>query len=127
MERVPPVEFGKQGKVSVSGKQEFNAVGETDRRNPSVVHDGSPHSRPLNQDTQDLQKIACLTEKPIAWRCRPGFELLPGKLRRSGCLPPYSVIRHDAQRLVTTRPGDCPNPVSFTQHPQDLKTSLMQS
>ena len=79
MERIPPVEFGKQGKVAVSGEQEFNAVGETDRRNPRVVHDGSPYSRPLSQDTQNLQEIVCLTEKPIDWRRRPGFELLPGK------------------------------------------------
>ena len=96
MKRVPPVELGKQGKVAVSSEQEFNAVGETDRRNPSVVHDGSPYSRPLNQDAQDLKEIVCLTEKPIAWRYRPGFELLPSKLWRSGCLPPNSVIRHDA-------------------------------
>jgi len=96
MERVPPVEFGKQGKVAVSGEQEFNAVGETDRRNPSIVHDGSPYSRPLNQTPQDLQKIVGLTKKLIAWRCRPGLELLPGMLRRSGGFPPDSVICHDA-------------------------------
>lgn len=96
MERIPPDKLGKQGKVAVSGEQEFNAVGETDRRDPSVVYDGSPYSRPLNQDAQDLQKIVCLTEKAVAWRCRPGSELLPGKLRRSGCLPPNSVIGHDA-------------------------------
>lgn len=96
MERVPAVEFGKEGKVAVSGEQEFNAVGETDRRNPSIVHDGSPYSRPLNQDAQDLQKIVRLTNKAIAWRFRPGLELLPGMLRRSGCFPPDTVICHDA-------------------------------
>ena len=96
MERVPTLEFGEQGKVAVAGEQVFNAVGETDRRNPSIVHDGSPYSRSLNQDAQDVKEIVCLTEKPIAWRYRPGFELLPGKLWRRGCLPPNSVIRHDA-------------------------------
>ena len=96
MERVSPLEFGEQGKVAVPGKQKFNAVGDTDRRNPSVVHDGSPYSRPLNQGAQNLQKIIRLTEKAIAWRCRPGFELLPGMLRWSGCFLPDSVICHDA-------------------------------
>ena len=67
MERVPTFEFGEQGKVAVSSEQEFNAVGETDRHNPSVVHDGSPYSRPLNQAPQDLQKIVRLTKKVIVW------------------------------------------------------------
>ena len=62
MERVLPVEFGKQRKVAVSREQEFNAVGEADGRNPSIVHDGAPHSRPLHQAAQNLEKIVGLTE-----------------------------------------------------------------
>ena len=67
MERVPQIELREQGKVAVSGEQEFNAVGKADRSNSSVVNDGAPHSRALHQAAQDPDKIVGLTEQAISW------------------------------------------------------------
>ena len=80
----------------------------------------------LHQSPQDFKKTRRLPEQTIVRRRRPGFQLSPRLFRGRCRFLPDPAVGDNAEKLITARPRNGPEPVTFGQMTQDVVRGVME-